>query len=169
VSDTYERVDVGPVPAIRCLLCGRISELSGDVEHRYCGRCHLFHDSVAEGRRLHAAGATHDCGEWRTWRGRCAICEAAVGPPTEAEDDLLAAMLGELAEREAPLTVVLRPVSALHLAGLLQLALRHPGTSTSEAHHRIAVTFIEHVRAYFAGAPAVLEVLRRGDDPAYDA
>jgi hypothetical protein len=81
--------------------------------------------------------------------------------------DLLAAMVRELETREAPITLVLRPLSALHLAGLLQLALRHPGTSSSEAHTRIAVTFIEHVRAFFADAPATLEVLRRGD-PAYD-
>jgi hypothetical protein len=36
---------------------------------------------------------------------------------------------------------------------------------------RTATTIIEHVRAYFAdppAAPAVLEMIRRGDDPAYD-
>jgi hypothetical protein len=87
----------------------------------------------------------------------------------DIDAELLAAMVAELETREEPLTLVLRPLSALHLAGLLQLALRHPGTSTSEAHYRIAVTFIEHVRAYFADAPAVLEVLHRGDDPAHDA
>jgi hypothetical protein len=86
-----------------------------------------------------------------------------------SDDDaaLVAAMATELATREAPLEFVLRPLVALQLAGLLQLALRHPGTSHSDA-GRIAVTFIEHVRAYFADAPATLEVLRRGDDPAYD-
>jgi hypothetical protein len=99
--------------------------------------------------------------------GDSAAREAA--PPASIDEDLLAAMVRELDTREAPITLVLRPLSALHLAGLLQLALRHPGTSTSEAHRRIAVTFIEHVRAYFADAPAVLEVLRRGDDPANDA
>jgi hypothetical protein len=84
------------------------------------------------------------------------------------EDALLAQMTAEVLAREAPIEMVLRPLSALHLAGLLQLALRHPGTQASEAHARIAVTFIEHVRAYFADAPAVLEVLRRGDDPTED-
>jgi hypothetical protein len=84
------------------------------------------------------------------------------------DENLLAAMVRELETREAPITFVLRPMSALHLAGLLQLALRHPGTVASEAHQRIATTFIEHVRAYFADAPATLEVLRLGDDPACD-
>jgi hypothetical protein len=89
--------------------------------------------------------------------------------PHDLDPDLLAAMVAELETREEPITLVLRPLSALHLAGLLQLALRHPGTSSSEAHYVIAKTFIEHVRGYFADAPAVLEVLRRGDDPANDA
>jgi hypothetical protein len=87
---------------------------------------------------------------------------------TLTDPALLAAMVAELATREAPIEVVLRPLSALHLAGLLQLALRHPETSASSAHARIANTFIELVRAYFAGCPATLEILRRGDDPTED-
>jgi hypothetical protein len=86
----------------------------------------------------------------------------------DLDPELLAAMVREMRTHEAPITLVLRPLSALHLAGLLQLALRHPGTSASEAHWYAATTFIEHVRAYFADAPATLEVLRRGDDPAHD-
>jgi hypothetical protein len=76
-------------------------------------------------------------------------------------------MAVELETREAPLTFVLRPLSALQLAGLLQLALRHPDLSA--AHQAVAATFIEHVRTYFADAPATRELLRRGDDPAHDA
>ena len=30
--------------AIQCLKCGLVSHNPGDVEHRYCGRCHEFHD-----------------------------------------------------------------------------------------------------------------------------
>jgi hypothetical protein len=82
------------------------------------------------------------------------------------DEDLLAAMVAELETREAPLEFVLRPLVALQLAGLLQLALRHPGPAPDTT--RTARTFIEHVRAYFADAPAVLEVLRRGDDPSED-
>ena len=84
------------------------------------------------------------------------------------DEQLVAAMAAEIAAREEPITLVLRPLSALHLAGLLQLALRHSGTRSSEAHYRVAVMFLEHVRGYFADAPAVLEVLRRGDDPTQD-
>jgi len=82
------------------------------------------------------------------------------------DQDLIAAMAIELEACEAPIELVLRPSSALHLAGLLQLAMRHPAL---EARARgVAVTFLAHVRAYFAEAPAVLEALRRGDDPERD-
>ncbi len=60
--------------AIRCLLCDAVSFNSGDVSNRYCGRCRISHDSVAEARELVAAGGTHDCGEWRTARDVCALC-----------------------------------------------------------------------------------------------
>jgi hypothetical protein len=56
---TFRIETVAGVSAIRCLLCHRISELPGDVEHRYCGRCHLFLDSVAMARRMHADGVAH--------------------------------------------------------------------------------------------------------------
>lgn len=84
--------------------------------------------------------------------------------PLDPDDDaLVRAMVPEVAAREAPIEFVLRPVSALHLAALLQIALCHPTVAASEKHQRIGRTFIEHVRAYYAGAPAVLEILRRGD------
>jgi hypothetical protein len=65
---------------IRCLLCGAASANLNDVRYRYCVRCHLFHDVVAEARRAHRQGATHDCGEWLTAAGACAVCERAVTP-----------------------------------------------------------------------------------------
>jgi hypothetical protein len=84
------------------------------------------------------------------------------------DDDLVRRMAAELDRCEAPLEVVLRPVSAFHLAGLLQLALRHPHVEPTS--RTVAWTFIEHVRAYFGDhdADAVLDVLRRGDDPRED-
>lgn len=74
----------------------------------------------------------------------------------------------ELEEHEAPIELVLRPLSAFQLCGLLQLALRHPGAVGEN--RRTALVFIEHVRRYFtdAGASAIVEMIRRGDDPAYD-
>ncbi len=84
------------------------------------------------------------------------------------DEHIVQVMAAELAAHEEPITLVLRPLSALHLAGLLQLAMRHPGVAMSESHRLIATTFLEHVRAYFADCPAVLDVLRRGDDPAED-
>lgn len=73
-ADTFVLELVGGIVAIRCQLCNRVSELAHDVEQRYCSRCHLFHASVREGRRLVALGMTHECHEWRTYRQVCALC-----------------------------------------------------------------------------------------------
>lgn len=45
-APTYELSDIEGYPAIRCLLCNKASFSAGDIEHRYCGRCHIFHDVV---------------------------------------------------------------------------------------------------------------------------
>jgi hypothetical protein len=82
---------------------------------------------------------------------------------TDLDVALLDQMIAELKDREAPMTLILRPQTALQLAGLLQLAMRHPGIRGT-AHETTAVLFVEHVRGFFADAPATLEVLRRGDD-----
>jgi hypothetical protein len=65
-----------------------------------------------------------------------------------------------------PVEIVLTAVGGLHLAGLLQLVLRHPmiGGSSRDT----AIMIIEQLRVYFADAPATSEVLRRGDDPRQD-
>jgi hypothetical protein len=82
-APTFRLETTHGVTAIRCLLCDRVSELPGDVTNRYCGRCHLFHDLVAEARFMVARypGATHECEEWRTWRDRCAICDSTLPEP----------------------------------------------------------------------------------------
>jgi len=88
-----------------------------------------------------------------------------LGGPLHDEAQLLADMAREL--QAAPLmALTLRPETAFALAGVVQLALRHPdlaGTPRSTAE-----TFLAGVREYFASAPAVLEALRRGDDRAHD-
>jgi hypothetical protein len=66
----------------------------------------------------------------------------------------------------APLDITFRPETAFALAGLIQLALRHPGMTP--APRAAGETFLAVVAAHFAAAPAVSEVLRRGNDPAYD-
>ena len=60
---------------ICCRHCDAVSANPRDVEHKYCGRCHLFHELVEECRRAVSTGSAHDCGEWRTGRGRCALCD----------------------------------------------------------------------------------------------
>jgi hypothetical protein len=85
--------------------------------------------------------------------------------PDGLSSQLLADLVDELDPRPA-LELVLRPVTALHLAGLLQLVLRHP--DLRDANRQVATSILEAVRAYFVDAPAALEVLRRGDDPTQD-
>jgi hypothetical protein len=78
VSETYTIVRGRDPVAIICLLCHAVSYNLNDVERHYCGACHLFHDVVEQCRRDVANGASHDCGEWRTARGLCALCGAEV-------------------------------------------------------------------------------------------
>jgi hypothetical protein len=68
--------------------------------------------------------------------------------------------------RLAPCEIGFKPDSMLRLVGLLQLTLRHPNIGKS--HREFVQSFIAHARAYFADCPAVLDVIRRGDDPRND-
>lgn len=74
IAGLYEILHTHGIAAIRCGLCDRISESRFEVERRYCARCRLFFDAVEQARKLHAEGATHECSEWTTWRGACAVC-----------------------------------------------------------------------------------------------
>jgi hypothetical protein len=71
---TCEILTIDGMSAIKCRFCDSLSVLPADVEHRYCARCHLFHAVVAGVRTMAADGHAHECGEWRTARGHCAIC-----------------------------------------------------------------------------------------------
>jgi hypothetical protein len=77
------------------------------------------------------------------------------------DDDLIRLMTVEMMAYDTPLEFVLRPQTAIELAGLLQLAARHPDLPPT--HRQTARAFVEHVRTYFRGAPAVTEALRRGE------
>ncbi|MEP7304191.1 MAG: hypothetical protein ABJA98_01610 [Acidobacteriota bacterium] len=77
-----------------------------------------------------------------------------------------AAEFDALEREDEPMSLLLSPLVAVQLAGLLQLALQHEGT---QADIRDAGrSFLQAVREYFAESPAVLEVLRRGDDTTQD-
>jgi hypothetical protein len=56
--------------------------------------------------------------------------------------------------------------SMLTCVGLLQLASRYQ--QLSDRDRRFIATFVEHARRFFARCPAVLDVIRRGDDPSQD-
>lgn len=50
VDDTYELIEdgrgqsTGECDAIKCLVCGMVSYNPHDVEQKYCGSCHQFHE-----------------------------------------------------------------------------------------------------------------------------
>lgn len=44
-KETYEMMTGIPdTPGIRCRVCGMVSCNPNDIENRYCGNCHAFHD-----------------------------------------------------------------------------------------------------------------------------
>lgn len=45
----YEK---GQPASIVCFSCGFVSYNQNDIENRYCGRCHLFHDDEARKQTL---------------------------------------------------------------------------------------------------------------------
>jgi hypothetical protein len=53
---TYEIVRYGPSVGIRCLLCNKTSYHPRDVEEKYCGYCHKFHEVVARSQTLAPKG-----------------------------------------------------------------------------------------------------------------
>jgi hypothetical protein len=79
---------------------------------------------------------------------------------SEPEDATIDAMAREL-ETYGTLELVLQPISALQLAGVVQLALRHP--DLAGAPREAAIRFVAGVRAYFQTAPTVQAVIDRGD------
>lgn len=88
---------------------------------------------------------------------------------TRAEAEILAALTAEMLTLEAdgePMVIAFNPVSVFQIAGLLQLALRHPDVQASN--RETAERFLASAREYFAESPAVLRVLDLGDDPTQD-
>ena len=69
---TYRLERVDDLMTIVCLLCDSQSAHPDDIDNRYCARCHLFHDAVQLARQL----TTHECHEWMTAVGDCAVCGA---------------------------------------------------------------------------------------------
>jgi hypothetical protein len=82
------------------------------------------------------------------------------------DDDLVLHASAEIAARRAPMELVLQPASVFQLVALVQLALRHP--APSDAVRATGARLLNGAREYFADCPALLEMIRRGDDPQYD-
>jgi hypothetical protein len=81
------------------------------------------------------------------------------------DEELIDAMPRELAGK-GPFEITFQPASVFQLTALVQLAMRHPGVTGPM--RETADRFLTGVRAYFADAPACLEVVRRGDDSGKD-
>jgi hypothetical protein len=86
-------------------------------------------------------------------------------PPADDDAKIALAMAKELCQL-GPMELGLKPETVFQLVGLLQLARRHPALS-AELDATITL-FVTGARAYFAACPVVLDVIRRGDDPAED-
>jgi hypothetical protein len=82
------------------------------------------------------------------------------------EAELLTRRMTRELETHRSMEIVVDAGGVLELAALVQLALRHPGVSAGT--RRTAELFLSGVRAYFADCPAVLSVMRLGDDPSED-
>lgn len=78
----------------------------------------------------------------------------------------MVAEMQALCDREHPLILAVHPLVALQLAGLIQLATRHPQLAPNQ--HHCARIVLDQLRTYFAESPTVLEVMTEGDDPARD-
>lgn len=87
-------------------------------------------------------------------------------PPSEEDvDRTVAETMAEELCRMPAMTVEFQPLAALQIAGMLQLALRHPRVRKHQNVCLKAQQFLEAVRQYLADCPACLEVMRRADDP----
>src|SRR6185436_4604039 len=77
---------------------------------------------------------------------------------SDEEAQLLGCMAAEirtLTVEDEPLVLALAPLQAVQLAGLMQLALRHP--DLVDTLRETGGGFVDRVREYFAEAPATLE------------
>lgn len=78
----------------------------------------------------------------------------------DLDDRVIWDLARELASAR-PLALDLSPAASLELAGLVQLALRHP--SVPPTARACADRYLAAMRQHFADRPTVLEVLRQGD------
>jgi hypothetical protein len=92
MDKTYELSADGT--AITCLLCGLTSHHRGDVEHRYCGKCHIFHDDVAGESPAHEFDCP-ECGRHivQICGPRMTLCAACQSVPGWFHDPAIARIL----------------------------------------------------------------------------
>jgi hypothetical protein len=74
MSLSYRINETNP-PSITCLVCGLTSWNANDVENRYCGFCHRFHEDSLNVDELRARAQEIVCEVLRAHHLTCAICE----------------------------------------------------------------------------------------------
>lgn len=82
------------------------------------------------------------------------------------EDKLMKQFIAELEGQVAPFQIAFRSGTLVQLAGLLQLAMRHP--HVPESNRKFVDDLMVSVRDYFKDCPATLDILDRGDNPDFD-
>lgn len=129
-----------------------MSETLASITCPVCGRTSVtFHDV-----RERAGGASHRF-----------LDDDVIETLARHEPQRIVLMVDELARKAlSPMELTLRPISVFQLTALVQVAMRHPGVSDSL--RETVEMFLAGARDYFADCPTVLDVVRRGDDPAED-
>jgi hypothetical protein len=80
-------------------------------------------------------------------------------PHNDLDPALVAKMAAEIGAT-GPLHIAISSLALIQLAGVVQMALRHPKLDPRTA--GTCQWFLEHVRAHFDECPGVLDVLHRG-------
>jgi hypothetical protein len=93
----------------------------------------------------------------------------AAGRPLDVHldtDQIAKLMAEEIRRLREPAILAMPPIEAMQIAGIVQLALRHP--QFPDSHRAAAAAILGGVREYFAECPTILDILHHGDNPAED-
>lgn len=84
-----------------------------------------------------------------------------IGEQPNLDEEMVMAGVREIASKADYMQLNLLPLSAMHIVGLMQLALKHP--ELPPTHEDFARHVVEVGRQYFADCPSVLQVIEAAD------